>query len=122
MSPEILAPIRLAVAQATPPGWRTRLTTRGDRWVVLTVQAAPVDLVAVDAVAYPARNPARGYVKVCPTAYEDPWDDASAAVGALWRALHTGNRAEFDGRGERRAGHFVEMWLGTPRKQFQVTL
>ena len=111
--------IKSALAGAMPPGWSTRLTTRG-RCAVLTILSAPVDLLAVHRVAYPGDD--RPFVKVCPTAFENPWDKASAAIGAIWRAMHTGNTVEFDEHGDRCGKfHFVEVWIGTPRKAFVVS-
>lgn len=118
-TPERLSLIKSALSAAVPPGWRTRLTTRG-RFVVLTIVSAPVDLLAVHRAAYPGND--RPFVKVCPTAFEDPWDDASAAIGSIWRALHAGNTVEFDAAGDR-AGDlpFVELWIGSAGKPFVVT-
>lgn len=121
MKPERLAQIKTALAQVIPNGWRTRVTTRG-QYVVLTIEAAPVDLLAVDRVGYPDDQRVRPCVKICPTAYEQPWDDASAEIGAIWRALHIGNTVEFDRRGNRTgAFHFVELWIGEPGKAFVLT-
>lgn len=123
MSPERLTLIESALAQVIPAGWCTSLSTRG-RYVVLSIEAAPIDLLAVDRVAYPDDpRPPKGFVKVCPTAYETPWDAASSAIIAIWRALHTGCTVEFNRRGNRTGDfHFVELWIGEPGKPFTVRL
>lgn len=121
MKAERLAQIKTALAGAIPAAWQTKLATRG-RYVVLTIEAAPVDLLAVDRAAYGDQR-VRPCVKVCPTAYETPWDEASAAIIAIWRALHTGNTVEFDRRGNRTGEyHFVELWIGEPGKPFAVSV
>jgi hypothetical protein len=120
MTPKQFNEIKTAVAQALPADWIWRLREDGS-YVVLTVEAAPTDLLALNRKAYPDSTPRPGYAVICPTAYETPWDDASAAVIAAWRALHTGCTVKFDRQGER-AGrfHFVQMWIGTPGKPFAV--
>ena len=125
MTPTRLDAIRKALTEATPTGWRGRLTTRGDKrsvgTVVFTLTEAPTDLLALDAYAYGQGPNLRGYVKVCPTAYEREFNADAAAVVAIWRALHTGNTVDFDRHGDRtKDAHFVELWFGTPRKPFAV--
>lgn len=106
MKTEQLQTLKKRLAELTPSGWRARLTTRGGRWVIYTISEAPVDLLALDAVAYPGQ-PSKGYVKICPTAYEQPWDEASVAVIAIWRELCA-------------ASPLRELWVGTPGKAFAV--
>jgi hypothetical protein len=89
-----------------PPGWRLNVRRAPGGGLVCRVQAAPVDLVAVNAVAYPARAGAP-WVNVCPTAYERPWCEASAALGAIWSALCAGS-------------DWRELWIGAPGRPFEV--
>lgn len=107
MTPEQLKTLKERLAAVTPSGWRTRLTRRGP-YVIFTISEAPVDLLAVDAVAYPNHPTAKPYVKICPTAYEDFWDEASEAVLAIWRELCA-------------ASLLREFWIGSPGKPFAVT-
>ena len=67
--------------------------------------SAPADLVAVHRVAYEGSAP-KGYVKICPSAFEQPWCDASAVIGAMWKVLCKAPRRE--------------LWFGTPTKPFVV--
>lgn len=105
MQPDYLTPIKTAISQLAPVGWRYRVTTRANGYVVLTIPAAPVDLVAVNRVAYEGAAP-KGYVKICPTAYEDPWCHDSSVIGAMWKVLLLAPRRE--------------LWIGTPTKPFAV--
>ena len=105
MTTDYLPRIKTVLVALAPAGWRYRVTTKANGYVVLTISAAPVDLVAVNLVGYPNAD-AKGYVKVCPTAYEDPWCEASAVIGAMWKLLLLAPRRE--------------LWIGTPSKPFAV--
>ena len=100
-----LTQIKADLAAVIPDGWRTRVTTRQNGWVVLTIYAAPVDLMAMEAKAHPSRAGAQ-FCKVNPLPYEQPWDEPSAVIGVLWRILC---RAKFR-----------ELWIGKPDKPFAV--
>ena len=105
MTTDYLPRIKTALVALAPAGWRYRVTTRANGYVVLTIATAPVDLVAVNLMGYPNAD-AKGYVKVCPTAYEDPWCHDSSVIGAMWKALLLAPRRE--------------LWIGTPSKPFVV--
>lgn len=98
--------LKQRLAEVTPAGWRARLTTDG-QYVVYTVNEAPVDLLAVDRVAYPDYEQKAGYAVICPTAYENHWDDASEAIIRIWRVLSEASR-------------FRKLWIGEPSKPFVV--
>ena len=105
MSTFDLAQFKLDLALAIPDGWRCRVTTRQHGMVVLHIYSAPVDLLAVDAVAHPARAGAT-FIKVNPYPYERPWCDASASIGAIWKVLCRTK--------------FCELWIGSTAKPFAV--
>jgi hypothetical protein len=99
------AQFKADLASVIPDGWRGRVTTRQNGWVVLTICSAPVDLMAVEAVAHPDSAGAT-FVKVNPFPYERPWCEASASIGAIWKVLC---RAKFR-----------ELWIGRPGTPFVV--
>ena len=107
MTPKQIQDLKSRLAEVTPPDWRAKLTTRNGRWVVYTISEAPFDLLAVDAAAYPDHPPPRDFVKICPTAYENFWDESSEAIIAIWKVLCQASR-------------FRELWIGAPGKPFTL--
>ena len=103
--PLSLSALKQAIAAIAPPGWRYRVNIKTNGYAVVTIVSAPSDLVAVNRVAYEGSAP-KGYVKICPSAYECPWCHDSSVIGAMWKVLCKAPRRE--------------LWIGTPTKPFAV--
>jgi hypothetical protein len=113
------AALRDRLRALLPPGWRARVRVT-DKLAEVVIEAAPVDLLAVDALQR-RRDRGRGYAQVVPAAYEDAWHGEALVIRRLLEVAHADNTVVFDGRGERVGDwRVVSVWIGHHRRPFVV--
>ena len=120
MNQEKKAKIAAKLKEVVPPGWKYSLRVRDLSVLIMTISAAPVDLVEGIRPAKDGR-PARDYFDVVKWSIEEIQDqDLRVTMTQIMEALNLDNFDESDSQSDYfHVGHYVRLKVGSDVKGFR---
>ena len=129
MNQEKKAKIAAKLKEVLPRGWKYTLRVRHHSTIVMTIQSAPVDLMAEATRVTAARQTREGYTPNAPATYVDVnvyhphfyFDESLPVIQTILAALNEGNHNRSDIQSDYfDVGWYVDIYIGTWDKPFKT--